>query len=100
MKLILILFIASLSGMAQAHMLDIKVWTGEYNRFFMPMSKDSIVSMDTKDKVHCMAQFEVKKLFKIKCERDNKLILFYQDTTPEINAKLMGDDIFIEVIGK
>ena len=76
----------------------VKIWTMGFNSFYIPTDRDATVSIDTKDGVHCRASFEHKKtLFKLKCEKNLKTVIYFEDGTPEIKTTMMANDIIVKI---
>ena len=81
--------------------LFIQLWTGFHNSFYLPIDRDATVVINTQDKVHCIAQYKTKqKLFRIKCDKNNKNILVYQETTPEYGATISTNNVILKVEGQ
>ena len=75
-----------------------KIWTLSFSSFYLPTDRDSSVSIDTPDGVHCRASFEHNRIvLKLKCEKDLKTILYYEDATPEVRATMMVDGLLVKI---
>ena len=75
-----------------------KIWTLSFSSFYLPTDRDATVSIDTKDGVRCRASFKrVPASLKLKCEKDLKTILYYEDSTPEIKATMMVDGLLVKI---
>ena len=76
----------------------IKIWSMTFSSFFLPTDRDAVVSIDTKDGVHCRASYEFKQtLFKLKCEKDLKTVIYFEDGTPEIKTTIMVDGLMVKI---
>ena len=79
-------------------LLLIKIWTIAFNSFYLPTDRDSVISMETQDKVHCRAEYKFSKtLLKLKCEKDGKTLLYFEDKTPEIDNTMMVDGLLVKI---
>ena len=75
-----------------------KIWTLSFSSFYLPIDRDATVSIDTKDGVHCRASFKrIPSSLKLKCEKDLKTILYYEDNTPEVRATMMVDGLLVKI---
>ena len=78
-------------------LLLIKIWTMSFSSFYLPTDRDAVVSIETPDKFHCRAEYVKKQtLFKLKCEKDLKLKLYFEDKTPEINNAILIDGLMVK----